>query len=79
LLSDAALSIVVGDDVKWLYNSARRLRKPILRTSDAATWWRMVHHLSVGLGAPLNDAGRAADALAGSRDARRPSTSSRDR
>lgn len=28
-----------------------------------ATWWRLVHHLAVGLGAPLADAARATDTL----------------
>lgn len=63
MLSDAALALAIGCQIKWLYNSARRLRKPVGRSTEAATWWRLVHHLDVGLGASLADAARAADTL----------------
>jgi hypothetical protein len=63
LFSDAALSIAIGCEIKWLYNSARRLAKPVSRTTVDAVWWRLVHHLAVGVGVPLADAARSADTL----------------
>ena len=63
MLSDSALGLAVGCDIKWLYNSARRLDKPIRRATDGATWWRLVHHLAVRLGVPLADAAQASDML----------------
>lgn len=63
MLSDAALELAVSCDIKWLYNSARRLGKPIRRTMDEATWWRLVHHLSIRLGVPLAGAAQASDML----------------
>ena len=63
MLSDAALGLAVGCDIKWLYNSARRLGKPLTRAMDEAIWWRLVHHLAVRLGVPLADAARASDML----------------
>lgn len=63
MLSDAALSIAIGCEIKWLYNSARRLARPVDRSTTAATWWRLVHHLAVGLGVPLTHAARSADTL----------------
>lgn len=63
MLSDATLELAVGCDIKWLYNSARRLDKPIRRTMDEAIWWRLVHSLAVRLGVPLADAALAADML----------------
>lgn len=57
------LALAVGCEVKWLYNSSRRINRPIARSMGEATWWRLVHHLAVGLGAPLVDAAGAADAL----------------
>jgi hypothetical protein len=63
LLSDAALSIAIGCEIKWLYNSAHRLARAVHRSTVDATWWRLVHHFAVGLGMPLADAARSADAL----------------
>ena len=63
MLSDAALALALGGEIKWLYNSARRLGRPVRRSQDDATWWRLVHHLAVGLGVSLADASRAADTL----------------
>ena len=63
MLSDAALGLAVGCDIKWLYNSARRLSRPIRRALDEATWWRLVHHLAVRLGVSLADAAQASDML----------------
>lgn len=65
MLSDLALSIAVGSDVKWLHNSAARLRKHLGRTADDAVWWRLVHHLTSGVGVPLLSAAQAADLLLG--------------
>jgi len=65
LLSDMALSIAVGCDIKWLYNSSSRVGRPLRRTLDDAVWWRLAHHLSSGVGVPLADAVKAADALLG--------------
>lgn len=63
MLSDAALGLAVGCDIKWLYNSARRLKKPIRRAVDEAVWWRLVHHLAVRLGVPLAGAAQASNML----------------
>jgi len=63
LLSDAALALAIGCEIKWLYNSARRLDKPIDRSPEGAVWWRMVHHFAVGLGVPVAEAAAAADAV----------------
>ena len=63
MLTDAALARSIGGEIKWLYNSARRLGRPVRRSLDDAVWWRMVHHLAVGLGVPMVDAARAADTL----------------
>lgn len=63
LLSDAALSIAIGCEIKWLYNSARRLALPVRRSSADAIWWRLVHHLAIDLGIPLVNAARSADTL----------------
>ena len=65
MLSDLALSIAVGCDIKWLYNSSSRVQRPLRRTFDDAVWWRLAHHLSSGVGVPLADAVKAADALLG--------------
>jgi hypothetical protein len=65
LLSDLALSIAVGCDIKWLYNSSSRVHRPIGRSMDDAIWWRLTHHLSSGVGVPLTDAAKAADTLLG--------------
>lgn len=61
MLSDSALAIAVGCDIKWLYNSSARVRRPLSRTLDDAIWWRLVHHLSAGVGIPLAPAAKAAD------------------
>ena len=63
MLSDLALSIAVGCDIKWLYNSSSRVQRPLRRTFDDAVWWRLAHHLSSGVGVPLADAAKAADTL----------------
>lgn len=63
MLTDAALALSIGCEIKWLYNSATRLGRPVRRTMDEAIWWRLVHHLAVGLGAPVADAARAAETL----------------
>ena len=63
MLSDAALALALGGEIKWLYNSARRLGRPVRRSADDAIWWRLVHHLAVGLGVALADAARSADTL----------------
>lgn len=63
MLSDAALALALGGEIKWLYNSARRLGRPVRRSVEDAAWWRLVHHLAVGLGVALADAARSADTL----------------
>jgi hypothetical protein len=63
MLSDAALAIAADTDAKWLYNASRRLKRPLLRTFQAARWWRLVHHLAGRLRIQLADAARAADSL----------------
>lgn len=63
MLSDVALSIAVGCDIKWLYNSSSRVHRPLGRSIDDAIWWRLTHHLSSGVGVPLADAAKAADTL----------------
>lgn len=63
MLSDAALALAAECDAKWLYNTARRTGRPLERTIDAAFWWRLVHHLAIGVGISVADAVRAADAL----------------
>lgn len=61
MLSDLALSIGVGSDIKWLYNSSLRLKRPLARTFDDTVWWRLTHHLCAGVGVSLSAASRAAD------------------
>jgi hypothetical protein len=63
MLSDAALAVAIDTDAKWLYNASRRLRRPLLRTQEDATWWRLTHHLSGRVGIQLAEAARAADTL----------------
>lgn len=63
MLSDAALALAAECDPKWLYNTARRTKRPLDRTIDSAFWWRLVHHLAKGVGLSVDDAVRAADAL----------------
>jgi hypothetical protein len=63
MLSDAALSIAVDASTKWLYNAARRLKRPLGRSLEDASWWRLTHHLAGRLGIPLVEASRASDLL----------------
>jgi hypothetical protein len=60
LVSDSQLAFAVGANVKWLYNASARLRRPLERTLDGVIWWRLVHQLSVDVGAPLASAAKAA-------------------
>lgn len=62
-LSDAALSKAAACPTKWLYNSARRLGRPIGRTARDALWWRLLYAIVSDVRAPLSDAERAADLL----------------
>lgn len=63
MFSDAALAMVVDTSTKWLYNASRRLGRPLERSFEDASWWRMTHHLAGRLGIPLADAARASDLL----------------
>jgi hypothetical protein len=63
MLSDAALAVAIDADTKWLYNASRRLKRPLLRTHEDVTWWRLTHHLSGRVGIQLSEAARAADTL----------------
>lgn len=66
MLSDSTLSIAVDADIKWIYNSARRLARRVERSVEAAAWWRLTHHLAGDLGVSLADAARVSDQLLGS-------------
>jgi hypothetical protein len=63
MLSDAALAVAIDADTKWLYNASRRLKRPLMRTHEDVTWWRLTHHLSGRVGIQLAEAARAADTL----------------
>lgn len=63
MLTDAALAIAVGTDIKWIYNASRRLGRTVDRSWDGAVWWRLTHHLAGQLGLRLVDAAQAADGL----------------
>ena len=63
MLTDAALAVAAGSDIKWIYNASRRLGRVVDRSWSGAVWWRLTHHLAGQLGLRLVDAARAADGL----------------
>jgi hypothetical protein len=63
MITDAVFSAAVGCQIKWVYNAAHRLTRPVERTAASVAWWRLVHHLAGELGLPLTDAERATDTL----------------
>lgn len=63
MLSDTVISNSVGCGIKWLYNSARRLGRPILRTESDTIWWRLLYQIGSGFHAPISEAANAADML----------------
>lgn len=63
MFSDAVLAKAVGCEPKWLYNAARRIKRPLGRTVEDVFWWRLTHHLAADIGVSVADAAKGADAL----------------